>query len=47
LDQQLIKENAPPEDAGKILVVGITEVDPAIHQTHAYEHIEGGQKGTY
>jgi len=31
----------------KMPVVDITEVAPAIHQTHAYGHIEGGEKGAY
>jgi hypothetical protein len=42
-DQWLIKEARRL----KIPVVDITEAAPAIHQTHAYEHIEGGQKGAY
>jgi hypothetical protein len=42
-DQWLIKEARRL----KMPVVDITEVAPAIHQTHAYGHIEGGQKGAY
>jgi hypothetical protein len=42
-DQWLIKE----AHRLKMPVVDLTEVAPAIHQTHTYEHIEGGQKGAY
>jgi hypothetical protein len=42
-DQWLIKEARRL----KMPVVDITDVAPAIHQTHAYGHIEGGQKGAY
>jgi hypothetical protein len=42
-DQWLIKEARRM----KMPVVDITKFAPAIHQTHAYGHIEGGQKGAY